>query len=152
MQEDEGWEVGHAADALCCRLGNVKGQCRCPCPHALLAPAPTPCLPPIALLFPLCLPCLLGPLQGASTGWAATNSQCPCAAVPAVPAGPLQGGRTGWAATSSQCPCAAVPAVYAAGRKNWVGSNEWQGRPKVQVALRVQSQQVSDWILDRLGR
>eukprot|EP00887_Chlorella_sp_A99_P002299 scaffold10.g2299.t1 len=37
-------------------------------------------------------------------------------------------------------------------QKSWVGSNEWQARPKVKVALGVQSQEVTQWILERLTR
>jgi len=39
-----------------------------------------------------------------------------------------------------------------AGKKNWVGTNEWQGLPAIQVAVGVRSQQLVDWVLDRMMR
>lgn len=40
-----------------------------------------------------------------------------------------------------------------AGRKNWVGVNEWQARPPARVALGVfKSEAVTAWVLERLTR
>ena len=54
-------------------------------------------------------------------------------------------------ASASLITCAA-PHPPAAGLKRWVGSNEWQGLPAVKVALGVRSQQLVEWVLDRMTR
>ncbi len=65
------------------------------------------------------------------------------------------------AASSVAClsVCCVVHCTYghvsypsSAGRKNWVGSNEWQGQPAVKVALGVRSAQLVSWVLDRMAR
>jgi ribonuclease PH len=38
------------------------------------------------------------------------------------------------------------------GLKNWVGTNEWQGRPQVAVAAGVRSEALVAWVLERMGR
>lgn len=45
-----------------------------------------------------------------------------------------------------------APLYNAAGLKRWVGCNEWQGLPAVKVALGVRSQQLVEWVLDRMTR
>ena len=40
----------------------------------------------------------------------------------------------------------------AAGHKQWVGVNDWQGLPPTQVALGVRSAELTDWVLDRMTR
>lgn len=40
----------------------------------------------------------------------------------------------------------------ATGHKQWVGVNDWQGLPAVQVALGVRSGELTDWVLDRMTR
>lgn len=38
------------------------------------------------------------------------------------------------------------------GHKQWVGVNDWQGLPPIQVALGVRSAELTDWVLDRMTR
>lgn len=44
------------------------------------------------------------------------------------------------------------PRALPAGKKRWVGSNDWQGLPAVRVALGVRSEQLVSWVLGRLTR
>jgi hypothetical protein len=42
--------------------------------------------------------------------------------------------------------------LHCAGKKQWVGSNDWQGLPPVKVALGVDSQRLVAWVLERMTR
>ena len=44
------------------------------------------------------------------------------------------------------------PCRSAAGKKQWVGTNEWMGLPRVKVATAVKSQQLVEWVVDRMSR
>ena len=50
---------------------------------------------------------------------------------------------------SPRPPC---PPPCPAGKKRWVGANEWQGLPAVKVALGVRGSEVVEWVLDRMTR
>lgn len=45
-----------------------------------------------------------------------------------------------------------TPSRPRAGKKRWVGVNEWQGLPAIRVALGVRSEALVAWVLDRMGR
>lgn len=73
----------------------------------------------------------------------------------AVPGRP--GGRRG---RRGGCTPAALNGLYirthahstSAGKKNWVGDNDWLPLPPIQVALGVRSEALVAWVLDRMGR
>ncbi len=39
-----------------------------------------------------------------------------------------------------------------AGKKQWVGTNEWMGLPKIKVATGVKSKELVDWVVERMSR
>jgi len=57
-------------------------------------------------------------------------------------------------AHSCEC-CSIMPSASTpchTGHKQWVGVNDWQGLPPVNVALGVRSGELTEWVLDRMTR
>jgi inosine-uridine nucleoside N-ribohydrolase len=36
------------------------------------------------------------------------------------------------------------------GKKTWIGHNEWQGRPKIRVALSAEYDKIVSWVLNKM--
>ena len=67
------------------------------------------------------------------------------------PADALAAGVKCSAPSARSHPCCAL-AVVRAGKRPWVGHNEWADMPVIKVALGVKDKELVRWVLERMGR